>query len=210
MGKQTAGILMPFKGKVGSVVGSSWRGISVIKFKGPDTRSNNAPKQLDAQTKFSVATNFAKSMTELFKITYKNYAQQMTARNFAVGEFTKNAITGTYPLYTIDYSKALISKGSLHSENATTTIQGRVIHWEWTANIAGFGSNPRDRSIMVIYCQAFENAMYKVYGPQRDENASLFDVTAFAGQTVHTWLAFISEDGSKLSNSKYTGSHAIV
>lgn len=197
---------MPFRGKVGAVVGSSWRGIPVMRYKGPSKRNNNSAKQLDQQAKFSVAIQFASTMSDLFKITYKNYAQQMTARNNAVAEIVKNAIVGTYPAYTLDHSKILISRGKLKKEpSATMTVTSGTAHWQWTFNGTQTGANGKDRTILVVYCPFFDHTLYQVFGPERLENAASLDVSAFLGHPVHTWLSFITVDTNRISDSMYTG-----
>src|SRR5687767_4676020 len=116
MGKLNAGILGGFIGKVGTVVGGKWKGIEYMRFKGPSKKKNNAPRQIEQQAKFALATDMVSNMSDLFKITYKSYEQQMTARNKAVSGIVNDAITGTYPDFAIDFSKVLISKGKLNTE----------------------------------------------------------------------------------------------
>src|SRR5690242_19451263 len=86
-----------FRGKVGGVVGSRWRGRRYLRSKGPATRKNDSPAQVEQQAKFAKAIDFVRRMSRLFKITFKNYAQQKTARNSALSVTVKEAISGVYP-----------------------------------------------------------------------------------------------------------------
>lgn len=201
---------MPWRGKVGSVVGSAWRGINYMRYKGPSKRNNNSPKQLDQQAKFRVATAFASTMSDLFKVTYKGYAQQMTARNNAVSVIVRDAIIGTYPAYELDYSKVKISRGKLQTEpSAAMTITASRISWTWTSNRAQNGADENDLATVVVYCPHFNHAAYWLYGLPRMLNAISLDVPQFRGYPVHTWISFIKEDGSRVSDSKYTGTGLI-
>lgn len=211
MGKIDSGILGGFIGKVGTVVGGKWKGIEYMRHKGPSKRKNNSPAQLVQQAKFALATDTVSNMGDLFKITYKNYEQQMTARNKALAGIVTEAITGTYPDFLIDYPKVLISRGTLRNETLpTATMAAGVVTWQWNYNGSQTGANSKDRSIVVAYCPFFKHYLYVVYGPSRESNTATLDVTPFMGQTVHTWLSFITEDGSRISNSLYTGTLVVV
>jgi hypothetical protein len=206
MGKFDVGILGGFKGKVGTVIGGKWKGIDYMRHKGPSTRKNNSPGQLVQQLKFALATDLVSYMSDLFKITYKSYEQQMTARNKAVSGIVTDAITGTYPDFAIDYSKVLISRGKLQTEsNPSATVTTGILTWQWKYNGRQTGANGKDRSIVVAWCPFFNHCLYVVYGPNRESNTATLDVVPFMGQTIHTWLSFITEDGSRISNSIYTG-----
>jgi hypothetical protein len=206
MGKLNAGILGGFIGKVGTVVGGKWKGIEYMRFKGPSKKKNNAPRQIEQQAKFALATDMVSNMSDLFKITYKSYEQQMTARNKAVSGIVNDAITGTYPDFAIDFSKVLISKGKLNTElSPSLAVSAGILTWQWTFNGRQTGANGKDRSIVVAYCPFFKHCLYVVYGPERESNTATLDVVPFMGKTIHTWLSFITEDGSKVSDSTYTG-----
>lgn len=211
MGKFDAGILGGFKGKVGTVIGGKWKGIEYMRHKGPSTRKNNSPRQLVQQLKFALATDMVSYMSDLFKITYKSYEQQMTARNKAVSGIVTDAITGTYPDFAIDYSKVLISKGKLQTEaTLSVAVTAGILTWQWKYDGKQTGANGKDRSIVVAWCPFFNHCLYVVYGPNRESNTATLDVVPFMGKTIHTWLSFITEDGSKVSNSIYTGEFVVA
>ncbi len=67
------GILGGFSGKVGNVVGSTWRGKDVLRSL-PTKRNRVATQsQLDQQEKFSMVMKFMTSMTALLNTTFKAY-----------------------------------------------------------------------------------------------------------------------------------------
>jgi hypothetical protein len=206
MGKYQDGLLGTIRGKVGPIVGSRWRGIPYLRSKGPSTRSNNSEKQLIQQAKFRVAVSFIRQMTDLFRVTFKKQAQEKTTRNFALSQVVSEAISGTYPNFVLDYSKVTISTGTLAKPmQATMNIVTGIAHWEWFYNASFQLKLAKNRAILVVYCPAFEASLYELFGPERSETTAPLDVTPFMGQTVHTWLAFISEDGEQISDSVYTG-----
>jgi len=207
MGKLEKGILGGFIGKVGTVIGGRYRGLDYMKSKGPSTRKNNAPAQLEQKAKFALAFKFARRMRKLFSITFDNKAAVMTANNYGLGRVIAESVTGVYPNFTIDYSKVPISRGSLELEPQppVLSVAAGILKWQWVSNQNKNGADPKDRTILVAFCPTFDHVAYDVHGPARETNAATLDVTAFMGATVNTWIAFISEDGKRISDSVYTG-----
>ena len=106
------GILGEFRGKVGSVVGSSWNGIPVIRKVPVRKETEYSDLQKQQWAKFRLMTGFLRPLTELFNQTFKNSAVGMTCYNKAFSE-NSQAITGEYPAISIDYPQIVLSKGRL-------------------------------------------------------------------------------------------------
>jgi hypothetical protein len=210
MAKYDKGILGHFIGKLGTIIGGVWRGITYMRSKGPSTRNNNSPAQLDAQVKFSIVVKFARRMAALLKITYKLYANRMTARNKAIADILNNSIIGTYPNYDIDYSKVLVSRGGLEPAlSPVVTIAIGTATFDWEPNTGINGALNTDQAILVAYCPARRQCIYKMYAGTRENATALLNLNPFGGQKVHTWICFISEDGEQVSDSVYAGEHTV-
>jgi len=211
MGIINKGILGPVSGTVGTVIGGSWKGISYIRSKPASGRTSFTLPQREQHAKFSTTIKFLQPMTSLLSISFRDYAVKMTGFNNAVAYTLKNAITGTYPAYTIDYSTALVSRGDLPNAIApAATVTGTDIFYTWTPN-AGIGkAAATDKSILAVYCPARQQCIFTTIGANRGTGAGNIDVTPFAGETVQTYIAFITEDGKDMSNSFYTGELVIV
>lgn len=69
--------------------------------------------QFDQRSKFATVLQFLQPMKDFIKVGYNNYAIKMTQFNSAMSYILKNAVTGPYPDFSIDYDNALISRGSL-------------------------------------------------------------------------------------------------
>src|SRR6185369_10744560 len=134
MARYEPGVMGSFNGKAGTVVSSKWKSIKTIRAKGPSTRKNDAPGQVEQQARFSLALNFVRNMGELFNTTFANFTTRMTAQNAVMKLIANDAITGDYPNFTIDYSKVTVSKGSLKVENRqniTLTVAAGILKWQW-------------------------------------------------------------------------------
>ena len=69
--------------------------------------------QQDHRQKIAVTMKYLKPLMQFLKIEFKNYAGTMTEMNSAMAWNYHNALQGTYPNNTIDYSTALVARGNL-------------------------------------------------------------------------------------------------
>jgi len=148
-------------------------------------------------------------MAGLIKFTFRKYAVEMTELNAAFSYNFRNAIIGTSPDYDIDFQKALVSRGELPNVNTPlATVTGTVIFYTWQDNSGTGTAAGTDIAIMVVFCRNLNLTIYSTTGTRAD-GASQIDVANFKGETVETWLAFLSIDTQEVSNSVYTGQLAI-
>src|SRR5690606_18987475 len=110
MGKISQGVLGGFSGKVGNVVGGSWKGIDYMRIMPANVANPKSPGQLDQRSKFSTVLQFLQPLVDFVKVGFKLYAKNMTQFNSAMSYNLLNAITGTYPNFSIDYRTALLSR----------------------------------------------------------------------------------------------------
>jgi hypothetical protein len=205
MGTITKGILGGFNGKVGTVIGGTWKGIDYMRSRPPKRGNASATQaQKDQQARFGMAVEFVTALNFLIADSFKNFAKQATGQNEAVSYILKNAITGVSPTFNIDYSLALVSRGSLpNGKTPAATATGHVITFTWTDN-SGIGSaTATDNAILVCYCKDLRQSLYLPTGITRSAGTGALDVTEFAGKEVQTWLAF--SKGEEYSNSAFTG-----
>lgn len=211
MGTINKGILGGFSGKVGNVVGGTWKGIDYMRSKTSRRNFNPSQAQLEQQVKFGLAVRFVQTMSGLVEISFRNFAVHQTGINSAVSYTLKNAITGTYPLFSIDYTDALVSRGDLPNVlgPAVTVGAGSVLNWSWTDN-SGVGiAKATDKALLAAYCPDLGQCIYTTAGANRSAVADSLNLLAFAGLNVHTWIGFISQDGRNVATSIYTGMHKV-
>ena len=206
MARLRQGILGPVSGSVGTIVGSSWKDIDYIRIKSTKPKGDPTQDQLDNQYKFSAVINFVSTMTELLNQTFSKYAVGMSESNAAFSYNYSNALTGTSPDYSIDYAKALVSRGDLmNASGISATITNKAVHFTWTDNTGMGMAAATDKTVLVAYCKNYNLTMYSIGTAVRSAKAAVLDVSNFNGFTVETWIAFLSEDGLMASNSIYTG-----
>ncbi|MBE7174187.1 MAG: hypothetical protein INR73_26665 [Williamsia sp.] len=200
------GILGGFSGKVGPIVGATWKGKDVMRSRPNKKKGGSSVKQLDQQLKFSAVVSFQSPFNDLLDVTFKGYATDITAQNSAFAYNIQNALGGKSPDYVINYEKALISRGSLPNadEPGATTSDGKIF-FTWTDNSGMGKAAPTDTAVLLMYCKENSTAKYTWEGVTRSEGAAQIDVANYTGKTVQTWLAFLSADGKEAATSIYTG-----
>ena len=135
MGTIKQGILGGFSGKVGTVVGSSWKGISYMRGQAQSVKNPRTEKQMAQRDKFALALSFIRPIQSFIQIGFKTYAHKQSAFNAAMSYTLKNAIKGTYPNHSIDFEKAMVSRGSLVQPfNVNMLNNGNEIGIAWTDN----------------------------------------------------------------------------
>jgi len=207
MARYEQGYLGDFSGKLGKAVGSKWRGVAYIRTKSSNRSNAKTPKQLEQQAKFKIGRAFARAMHNVFSLGFKDQAVKMTGANYGLSYVMNNAITGANPNFTIDYSKVLVSQGTLPNEadlKLAVSSSNGAIQFTWDFNPDDKELNPTDQAVLVAYCPEKNKAAFVINATRSDKLATL-RASHFTGKEVHTWLSFIAANGSKLCDSAYVG-----
>lgn len=150
---------------------------------------------------------FLQPIIGLIMLGFKAYAIRKTGYNAAMSYNIKNAVTGTYPAYQLDYSKVLFSRGDLPgalNASAVSTEAGKVT-FTWSDNSGTGKAQSGDKALLLVYCIGMKQAIFTTGSALRSAATETLQVTEFSGQEVETWMAFISQDGKDLASSVYTG-----
>lgn len=207
MGTINKGILGGFSGKVGSVVGGTWKGIDYMRSKSNRKNFLATDKQLAQQMKFSLLMGFLQPMAGLLSISFRDFAVKMTGINNAFSYNYEKAITGVYPALSIDYSNALVSRGSLPNATgpAVTSGAGSILTFNWTDNSGVGGAASTDQAIFVAYCPGRKQCIFTTAGGARNALTGTLNLVPFSGQQVQTYIGFLSADEMTVSDSYFTG-----
>ena len=215
MGKLNLGILGGFSGAVGTVIGSSNRkGEDIIRAKTKKARSVSSENQLQQQTKFGLVTGFMQPLNFLLKNSFKAMAgNSMTPYNYACQYALKNALAGESPDFELDYSKLLISQGSLAREAvASAQKQENKISFSWDDISENGLCNPKDKAVMVVYNVDKAEISYSDGAVTRgSKTGTVAFPYAETGDNLLFYLYFRSEnDPTIVSTSQYLGSLTVA
>lgn len=211
MGIIKKGILGGFSGKVGNVIGGTWKGIEYMRSIANRGKFTPTEAQHSQQLKFKLMMGFLQPLTGLLRLTFSDFAVKMTGINNAMKYNLANAITGSYPAFSIDFSQALVSRGDLPNALGTNVVMGAggILAYSWTDNSGVGKARSEDQAVLVAFCPALKQAIYTTLGGQRSDLTGDLDVSAFSGYQVETYIAFVSETQNRTSVSHYTGSHLV-
>jgi hypothetical protein len=207
MGTIKQGVLGGFSGKVGVVVGGSWKGISYMRGLAQNVKNPRTPAQIGQRTKFGLAIRQLKPLTALLRTGWKQYADGMSAFNAAMSYTLANAITGSYPDYRIDPSMMLISRGSLTpASSAGATVAAGNITVKWSDNSGAGSAAQTDRALIAVLNPVRGEAVSTDEGAERMTGSQTIAMPPhWAGDSVHVYLGFISEDAREVATSLYLG-----
>ena len=212
MAKLLNGINGPISGKVGAVVGYTWKGKAVIRSLPKKRTRPLSPLQLQQHAKFALMNKFLNPLLSLLNITFSPVAVQMSGFSKAFSFNVKNAITGTYPALTINYPMVLLGRGDLPnaaSPSALSLHEGELI-LTWVDNSGTGQSRATDKLYMAAYCEEYNSWIANVIETTRSAGTYSLKLDLFKGKPVQTYFGFITADGKDVSDSVYTGEVQIL
>jgi len=197
MARVIEGINGAFRGKVGTVVGYTRNGVGIMR--SLPKKSSKAPsqKQLDNREKMKVAQAWLKYLVTYVRVGFKNYSQKQHGFGSALSYLKLNAIKEDF---TVDPAKALISCGEL-SEPEFPAVQNPE------PGVLEFTSEPvlhnNDHAIVVALKPGTDKNFGDVSGAKRSAGKHTQKYVGSAGEKMHVYLGFVSQERDKCSNSVY-------
>lgn len=175
-------------------------GKSILKvFKAP--ANPNTEKQKKQRTKFGFVNSELSCMRELFKNTFGS----SLGINQAVSMALKEAVTGEYPNYAIDYDKLKMTNGSVYGSGLVSAAKtvGTTIMVDWNYTPLS-GNNPDDGVNLIFFNEDSKEAMLKQNHAERMAESAEIELPAiWAGAKVHCWIYFSTPNGILNSASQY-------
>jgi len=207
MGRLKYGINGPIVGKVGTVVGSSWRGIDYVKSlpkrKKPPTENEKINRFIFAKTQ-----NWLQPIAGFLKVGFKDYTPTNQGVNAAKSYLYKNALIKDGYDSVIDPSKMMVSYGDLPLvENLQMELNSEnELLVTWNADeIRSEEKEPDDQVMILAYNVDKKDAYFTISGQFRKTGSDKLDLKLVLDGTIHVYVAFVSVDRSRQSNSVYLG-----
>lgn len=212
MGTIKQGILGGFSGKVGTVVGGSWKGISYMRSLAQNVKNPRTEAQMTQRSKFAIAIAFLKPITDYVRVGFKPYASKQTAFNAAMSYIVANAISGEYPDHTLDFAKVLVSRGSLFPvDNASAEVDAGKVTISWTDNSGISDALATDVAMPLVFNSLRGEAVFSTAAAARADGLAEINLPAeWSGDPVQIYLGFVSQDGKAIANSIYLGEKTLI
>src|SRR5690606_6893406 len=208
MAKFINGAIGTFSGKVGSIIGSSWRNIHYMRGLPKKRTKPFSEAQLAQQRRFGLMGSFLLPLKGLFEIGLANVdASEATLFNKAMA-INLPAVTGTYPDFTIDYSKVQFSKGSLlPPRGISVAAEDLQVTVNWRPTASAFNGHGDDDVYVLLYDRELELFYTTDDVEQRSTGEAVIAVDDDAvDHEADVWLFCVSRDGSLISKTVYAGS----
>lgn len=198
------GILGGFSGKVGGVIGSSWKGIDTMRSQPSSVTNPRTNAQVANRSRFkSVSQLAAALLTTIVKPLNDRFAQKMSGFN----DFCQRNASAFDTLGAFVPANLVLSRGKL-----SAPAELEQVNADYTQAVIGYSSD---------LIGSFDSATDKVYAAVIGKNGDIFGVSSglvnreFAEITIQTptgrsaadpgtcYLSFLRADGTQVSNSSY-------
>lgn len=195
MSKFKNGILGGFSGKVGNVVGATWKGLNVMKVIPASVSNPRTPGQMAVRSRFAMMGHFLSTQRRLVGIGFRAYAETSTGFNAAMKYNLAHAIEGEYPEQAIDFSKIKLSMGQLPVPSgiqaAVTSELSFTLTWTDNSNMQLADST----DLLMVGVYDAENGLgYTLSGINKrsDANGVVTLPDNWAGRTIELFVFTVS------------------
>lgn len=205
MGVIKRGILGGVSGRVGNIVGSSWKGIAYLKSLPLSVANPRTSGQVSARSALTYITqNFSPSLTTIIQPLWNRWAVQMSGFNhfvktnvslFAGGDFTS-------------FANFKLSVGKLLGIDDLAVIadrSGNSIDLTFTDNSGTGNAVATDIAFVVVYNATKDTWLFYMYDWDRAGGQVNIEMPAAysVADALKIYLSFRSIDGYLVSNSQY-------
>ncbi len=218
MAKVNWGILDGFIGKVGTVVGSFWKGKAVMRAYKRQVRDRNNEAQQIARIRFAAIGRLSGAFLSAIRVGFYEaaYRQQMTEGDIFVRENWGHVHGDISGSATVDYEDFVIATGNLPEVQFGNATFENPLQVDVPINDSAsvIGSNRDDIAYVFVYSPEAGAGILSDTGVRVDEEVSIHVPAYWNGHRVHVWgfakgASTNTENPGVLSNSRYLGSGTI-
>ncbi|MCY1522684.1 hypothetical protein D9M68_575490 [compost metagenome] len=207
MAKIKDGILGPFSGKVGTVIGGMWKTVAYIRaVPKTKTKRRRTARQIATQEKMRFINNFLVPFHPYITVGLVNEAANKTEISAAFSLNYHTTFSGTDPNISIDYSKFIFIKGTLPmvTDMVVTLVDG-VVQITWKSE-NGKVAHFNDQMMVVLYSNQLNEADGFTGGVNRSaKKCSIPLKQRFIGKEIHVYISITSIDRKRIANNVYLG-----
>lgn len=184
-----------YRGKIGNLIISSWKGRPYVKMKPERIKDARTPDQIMQRSKFAMINHILSPLSPFLRLGFGAYTQQMTAYNAAVSWNMKHAFDGTGSHATVDYQRLQFSRGSYATiANAVCRPTGGLnLELSWNpGHEPGMGRDD-DRIFAVVVNETLDESNYYAEIAGRSSGSATIHLsTARPGDIIHCYLTVIN------------------
>lgn len=213
MSKHDLGVMGKFYGKIGVVVGFTWKGLQVARAYISRVANPKTTAQQLVRTRFAAAGHLASMFLPAISVGLKNLAGSRKSTD--VGEFVRlnwaKIQAATPGDYTIDYTGLVIAKGGLCGVDFGSPAfdDPLEVAIDITPNLDGYKANANDKVYIFVYCPDMESVLLPTPVSRSTNSVTIPVPNSWNGQKVYIWgftLGNATDNKGLCSNSTYIGS----
>ncbi len=216
MGKVQQGILDGFIGKVGTVVGSFWKGKPVMRAYKRQIHDAHSEAQELVRTRFGAINSLSGAFLSAIRIGLFEVARRKrtTEGNIFVHENWGCVHADTPGAATVDYTELVIAMGHLPEAQfgAASFADPLSVEVPMTDSSEVIGADPRDKVYLFVYSPEAGAGMLGAVKVRADESIACTVPAYWNGHRVHVWGFAVGagpDNEGEISNSRYLGSGTI-
>ena len=203
MGKIKQGILGGFKGKVGTVIGSSWNGISYMRGQAQSVRNPKTPAQMIQRDFFKEVQELAGQFTnEQLAFLFPNTPKNMTRRNALTQQLTADPIV-TDDAKHVDLANlnSIGNAATADLPDVTVAVDGSNLAISWSG-ASDFRAEHADEYPTIFLANVTKKRIYlvnstAVIGASGEQSFNV-GLSAY-GEASDTFSGFMLATGSKIA-----------
>ena len=214
MGKTAFGLFDGFSGRVGNVIGYSWRGRMCVRSMPSHYNDARTPEQLQQRALFKYVVGFAAKARRILKLglhtvsldaqmTESNYFMRINKRCFSVA-------SAAQPDTQVDYENLIFADGPVApvAFDAPQMLDETTLQIDFEKNPLHRVARSEDLVYVVAYCPDLGD--FDLSDPvYRRRNKLEFSLNEFwSGHEIHLW-GFVVDSAGRASQSQYIG-HVVL
>ncbi len=202
----------PYVGFSGTVDGITYYplpdGRTCAKRKNPKRTKPATPDQIIVEQDTRLFASFMRPFQDFAQIGFEQEAKKlrMNVNNAMVKCNRKNTLQGEYPNRSINYSKVLVTKGSLPGAHAAAQMTDKGLVYTWATSSNSAIAHHTDQVIMLAYFPDLKETRYLAGGTQRSSGEALLVLDGIKrGYQAEVYISFVSDDRKNISDSMHLG-----
>ncbi len=206
MGKLINGIYGPIHGKVGSVVGSSWKGEYYIKSRPRKRGKKRGAVEKNNQDNFASLHYWLQPVIAFLRAGFKGYTPKVEGFNAAKSYALRHAFVGDAGNKSLDPALVQVSYGylPLPSHCSVEKSGDHHLQFAWDTGLTD-GANGYDQAMLLAYDSKNRAQNMKLTGQFRSTGTDTLHLPQITGFTYQVYIAFTAHDRSRQSHSVYLG-----
>ena len=201
MGRLDKGLLGGYTGKLGTTVGSTWKGINVVRTYQPNVANPRSDKQVEHRSLFSQVTAIGSLLlADVVKPLWDRNAKQMSGYN----AFIQANMLAAAKEKKLTPQKFVLSKGRIGSTIIHVQITESLLMVQWPYGTLPVFGKDSDMAFVIVFDGSMNILEYSAGAVTRGERRVSFNHDgSLHGTAESVVVAFLSEDGKLSSNTEF-------